>query len=130
MLRWSKYFYLTTVPSHEELEWDRLEPSYADFVAAVNRRTKLCTASGQGAKQENARIFAMSEKFKLPGVLGFKASNLKTTEKNAGPMSNQVMTAATAFLASITEPSTVDKAWAGTSAHALTTCVSKIATVS
>ncbi|CAE7939687.1 unnamed protein product [Symbiodinium necroappetens] len=116
LTKWLKYFYMNTVPSHDDLEWDKLEPSYRDFLAAINRRATLCreACAKDQDMASNSRVFSMTEKFTLPQALNFTPSNLKKTEKNAGPFSNQVMTAATAFLMNIRQPTDgIEKAWAG-----------------
>ena len=61
----------------------------------------------------NTRIFAMTEKYRLPPELNYTANNLKKTGKNAGTLSNQVMAAATAFVANATSPDDITTAWTG-----------------
>ena len=63
----------------------------------------------------NTKVFSMKETYKLPAILNFTMQNLRTgTGKNAGTMSNQVMAAATAFIASTTSPDNgVERAWTG-----------------
>ncbi|CAE7444521.1 unnamed protein product, partial [Symbiodinium necroappetens] len=117
---WSKFFYMTCVPSQDDLEWPRLEPTYEDFLAAVNRRAALCKPDN--LLEQNQRVFAMSEKFKLPAALNFTLNNLKKPGgKPAGTFSNQVMTAATAFIANMSSPldGSMGKAWTGGGVAAL-----------
>ena len=105
---------MNSVPSHDELEWPKLEPSYDDFLAAVRRRMKLCKqVKEHNMMAPNSRVFSMTEKFTLPAALRFTPKNLKTTGKNAGTMSNQVMTAATALVWYSSQPAGIERAWAG-----------------
>ena len=110
--RWLKYFYLNNVPSQDDLEWPKLSPSYEDFLKAVRRRRELCVAEKNMG--QNRRIFAMTEKYKLPRELSYTAANLKKTGKNAGPLSNQVMAAASAFVTHAAQsPDAIQGAWTG-----------------
>ena len=36
-MRWSKFFYMTTVPSHKDLQWPQVEPTPEDFTASMRR---------------------------------------------------------------------------------------------
>ena len=64
-LRWSKYFYMTSVPQQNDLEWPRLEPSPQDFNDAMRLtgRVHLKDDTSKG------KVFTVPDKFTLPKQL-------------------------------------------------------------
>ncbi|CAJ1430888.1 unnamed protein product [Effrenium voratum] len=94
MSRWLKHFYMTCVSTHNELQWPRHEPTFEDFRETFRFRA----AKQTDPVQENKKIFGVPAGFKLPDSLKFTMSNLKTTGRKAGTLSNHTMAAATAWI--------------------------------
>ena len=105
---------MTTTPSQADLEYPRLEPSFQDFMDSVHRRRLLAKTVVQQGTTSNTKVFAMSESYKLPKQLEFVPKNLRTTGKNAGTISNHMMSAATALVMALPPDACgVENAWQG-----------------
>ena len=95
-LRWSKYFYMTSVPSHNSLDWKRLEPTADDFTAAM-------TSGGRVLLEEDTKrgkVFTVPKSFTLPKCLNFTVKGLSKNERSAGTAANQRAAAATMWILS------------------------------
>lgn len=95
-IRWLKFFYLTSVPAHEDLQWPRLEPTADEFASCM----------GNGGRQvlnnepRKGKIHHVPKGFLLPKTLNFKVSNLKKVDRSAGTAANQKAAAASAWVLS------------------------------
>ena len=107
-----KFFYMTSVPQHAELQWPALEPTCDDFtqcmgVNGFNRTPDLAQSSN--------KIFTIPTSFQLPKELNFTLANLKKVSRSAGTAANHRSAAASAWLManSATDFSGAGMAWAG-----------------
>lgn len=94
MLRWSKFFYMTSVPTHNELKSPRLEPTPTDFTTAMKMGGRGLLADDP----KKGKVFSIPKTFSLPKALAFTPNNLKTLDRSAGTAANQRAAAATAWV--------------------------------
>lgn len=92
--KWSKFFYMTSVPQQHDLKWPRLEPTPHDFAEAM----KLGGRSRLAEDTKKGSVFTVSSKFVLPKSLKFTVANLKQIDRSAGTAANQRAAAATAWI--------------------------------
>ncbi|CAK9047681.1 Uncharacterized protein SCF082_LOCUS26671, partial [Durusdinium trenchii] len=95
MSKWLKFFYMTCVPTQDELKWPRLDATPEDFTAAMKQSNRM-TPTGK----RSGKVFTLPETFKLPKALNFTIKNLKQVDRSAGTAANQRAAAATAWVLS------------------------------
>ena len=112
-MRWSKFFYMTTVPSHKDLQWPQVEPTPEDFTASMRRHVDPTL----NKEPRKGKVFTVPGGFVIPKAVNFKVSNLKKVERSAGTAANQRAAAATAWVLANAEQNFVNgpMAWTGKS---------------
>ena len=85
---------MTCVPTHNELDWPRLEPGVNDFAAAMRAGGRIVLQ----AEPKKGKVFKVATTMQLPKALGFTPKNLKQQDRSAGTSANMRASAASAFL--------------------------------
>lgn len=106
-LRWSRYFYCTTLPSLKEVGFPQVSTCLADHVAEGAHSPGMLTKSGKSFSSTDTPI---------PDDVRKHIVNMKLVNtKKAGVQSNQRATAATAWLLrnSASHFNAINMAWTG-----------------